>query len=35
VPPKIGLTINLNTAQEIGFTFPLGFRDRAEEVIGG
>ena len=35
VPPKIGLTINLNTAQEIGFTFPPGFRDRAEEVIEG
>ena len=35
VPPKIGLTINLNTALEIGFTFPPGFRDRAEEVIEG
>jgi hypothetical protein len=33
LPPEIRLTINLKTANEIGFTFPPGFRDRADEVI--
>jgi hypothetical protein len=32
-PPEIRLTINLKTASEIGFSFPPGFRDRADEVI--
>jgi putative tryptophan/tyrosine transport system substrate-binding protein len=33
LPPQIRLTTNLKTAQEIGFTFPPGFQDRADEVI--